>query len=218
MFDFQIHSTNKNAAPPFARIILGHGAGAGMQHEFMQTMATILNGHGVEVVLFNFPYMQTIIETKKRRPPDRADKLLAHFNAVIQEIGTTRDSLPTFIGGKSMGGRMATMVLDDADGIAGAVALGYPFHPPGKPEKLRTAHLETLNKPLLIIQGERDTFGTKSEVENYNLSSMISFSFLEDGDHSFKPRKRSGFTLATHIECAAKQVADFMKAQTTMNV
>ncbi len=215
MFDIEIHSVNTDGKTnaPIARLILAHGAGAGKHHDFMQAMASQLTGHNIEVVLFNFPYMQTMMETGKRRPPDKAEKLLSHFAALIDEVAKIQTSVPTFIGGKSMGGRMATMVLDKAESIVGAIAFGYPFHPPGKPEKLRTAHLETLKKPLLILQGERDTFGTKDEVSAYALSSTIAVSYLTDGDHSFKPRKQSGFTLETHIECAAKSTADFIKAR-----
>jgi predicted alpha/beta-hydrolase family hydrolase len=215
MFDIEIHSVNTDGKTnaPLARLILAHGAGAGKHHDFMQAMASQLTGHNIEVVLFNFPYMQTMMETGKRRPPDKAEKLLSHFAALIDEVAKTQTSVPTFIGGKSMGGRMATMVLDESESIIGAIAFGYPFHPPGKPEKLRTAHLETLKKPLLILQGERDTFGTKDEVSAYALSSTIVVSYLTDGDHSFKPRKQSGFTLETHIECAAKSTADFIKAR-----
>jgi predicted alpha/beta-hydrolase family hydrolase len=215
MFDIEIHSVNTDGKTnaPLARLILAHGAGAGKHHDFMQAMASQLTGHNIEVVLFNFPYMQTMMETGKRRPPDKAEKLLSHFAALIDEVAKIQTSVPTFIGGKSMGGRMATMVLDESESIIGAIAFGYPFHPPGKPEKLRTAHLETLKKPLLILQGERDTFGTKDEVSAYALSSTIAVSYLTDGDHSFKPRKQSGFTLETHIECAAKSTADFIKAR-----
>jgi len=215
MFDIEIHSVNTDGKTnaPIARLILAHGAGAGKHHDFMQAMASQLTGHNIEVVLFNFPYMQTMMETGKRRPPDKAEKLLSHFAALIDEVAKIQTSVPTFIGGKSMGGRMATMVLDESESIIGAIAFGYPFHPPGKPEKLRTAHLETLKKPLLILQGERDTFGTKDEVSAYALSSTIAVSYLTDGDHSFKPRKQSGFTLETHIECAAKSTADFIKAR-----
>lgn len=215
MFDIEIHSVNTDGKTnaPLARLILAHGAGAGKHHDFMQAMASQLTGHNIEVVLFNFPYMQTMMETGKRRPPDKAEKLLSHFAALIDEVAKIQTSVPTFIGGKSMGGRMATMVLDESESIIGAIAFGYPFHPPGKPEKLRTAHLETLIKPLLILQGERDTFGTKDEVSAYALSSTIVVSYLTDGDHSFKPRKQSGFTLETHIECAAKSTADFIKAR-----
>lgn len=211
MFDFEVHSAHLEA--PVARLIFAHGAGAGMQHEFMQTIAALLSRQGIEVVLFSFPYMQTMMKTGKRRPPEKAEKLVTHFNAVIDEIAHARANVPTFIGGKSMGGRMATMLLDNADAVIGGVALGYPFHPPGKPEKQRTAHLTSLTKPLLIVQGTRDNFGTKDEVCAYDLSSAITLLFLEDGDHSFKPRKQSGFALSTHIECAANQVVHFIKAR-----
>ncbi len=214
-FDIELHEADK----PIACLILGHGAGAGKEHEFMQAMATELVAKGISIVLFNFPYMQTIKATSKRRPPDKADKLMSHFTAVIETCSKDNKALhnlPVFIGGKSMGGRMATMVYEAVSNVKGAIALGYPFHPPGKPEKTRTEHLQTASKPLLIIQGERDTFGTKSEVESYKkngvLSSMIECSYLEDGDHSFKPRKASGKTQEQHIAKAATLTASFIEA------
>jgi predicted alpha/beta-hydrolase family hydrolase len=161
--------------------------------------------------------MQTIKATGKRRPPDKADKLMSHFTAVIESCSKNNNALqnlPVFIGGKSMGGRMSTMVYEGISNVKGAIALGYPFHPPGKPEKTRTEHLLTAEKPLLIIQGERDTFGNKNEIEsgqeNYALSSAIECVFLEDGDHSFKPRKASGKTQQEHIVKAAELTAGFI--------
>jgi predicted alpha/beta-hydrolase family hydrolase len=207
MFDIEVHS----ATNPVARLILAHGAGAGKEHEFMQTVARALNAHSIEVVLFNFPYMQVINETGKRRPPDKAEKLLAHFSDVVAHISQTCQSMPTFIGGKSMGGRMATMLVDDIESVKGAAVLGYPFHPPGKPEKTRTEHLEAIAKPVLIVQGERDTFGTRSEVDAYALSSSICCEFLVDGDHSLKPRKVSGKTHQEHIEHASTLIEAFIK-------
>ncbi len=214
-FDIELHKADK----PTACLILGHGAGAGKEHEFMQAMASELVAKGISTVLFNFPYMQTIKATGKRRPPDKADKLMSHFTAVIETCSKDNKALhnlPVFIGGKSMGGRMATMVYEAVSNIKGAIALGYPFHPTGKPEKTRTEHLQTASKPLLIIQGERDTFGTKSEVESYKksgvLSSMIECAYLEDGDHSFKPRKASGKTQEEHIAKAATLTASFIEA------
>lgn len=214
-FDIELHEADK----PIACLILGHGAGAGKEHEFMQAMASELVAKGISTVLFNFPYMQTIKATSKRRPPDKADKLMSHFTAVIETYSNDNKALhnlPVFIGGKSMGGRMATMVYEAVSNVKGAIALGYPFHPPSKPEKTRTEHLQTASKPLLIIQGERDTFGTKSEVESYKkngvLSSMIECSYLEDGDHSFKPRKASGKTQEEHIAKAATLTASFIEA------
>lgn len=205
-FEIEVHS----ATEPKARLVLAHGAGAGKEHEFMQAMAHALNARGIEIVLFNFPYMQTIKETGKRRPPDKAEKLLTHFVEVVNQIAQTRDLLPTFIGGKSMGGRMATMMLDATEGVIGAAILGYPFHPPGKPEKTRTEHLEAIAKPVLIVQGERDTFGTQKEVEAYSLSSAIHCEFLADGDHSLKPRKASGITHQEHIEHASALIEAFI--------
>ena len=147
----------------------------------------------------------------------RADKLMTHFTALIEAYSKDNKALhnlPVFIGGKSMGGRMATMVYESVSNVKGAIALGYPFHPPGKPEKTRTEHLQSASKPLLIIQGERDTFGTKSEVESYKksnaLSSHIKCEYLEDGDHSFKPRKASGKTQQEHIVKAAALTASFI--------
>ena len=201
----------KSPQTPIARLILAHGAGAGKEHPFMQEMASHLVAGGIEVVLFNFPYMQQMKETGKRRPPDKADKLLAHFAEVITH--TTKNihsSLPTFVGGKSMGGRMASMLYQEHDEIQGAMVFGYPFHPPGKPEKTRIAHMPTLTKPMLIIQGERDTFGTEQEVLNYTLPASIDCVFLADGDHSFKPRKASGKTQHEHMVYAAKLCVDFI--------
>lgn len=210
MFDIEIHK----ATAPIARLVLAHGAGAGKEHDFMQTMATLLNDQHIDVVLFNFPYMQTINETGKRRPPDKADKLLAHFESVIDHVVSKSDALPTFVGGKSMGGRMASMLVDSNEHVNGCVALGYPFHPPGKPEKTRTAHLASIMKPMLIVQGERDTFGTQTEVREYSLANTIQCEFLADGDHSLKPRKASGLTHQQHLENAAKLIHAFFVQNT----
>lgn len=200
---------NKPADNPLARLVLAHGAGAGKDSEFMQDMAKALAAEGIEVLRFDFPYMQTMAETGKRRPPDRAPVLEEAYRKVIEGIDT---DLPLFIGGKSMGGRMATHVMGHT-AVSGAVVLGYPFHPPGKPEKLRTEHLEVLNKPLLIVQGERDTFGKQPEVEGYALSDKVKVHFMPDGDHSLKPRKASGFTQAAHIVAAAAQIRLFIQEQ-----
>jgi len=210
MFDIDVI----DSPSPIARLILAHGAGAGKEHDFMQCMAQKLASQHIEVVLFNFPYMQVIKDTGKRRPPDKAEKLLAHFSEIVAKIGAERSLLPTFIGGKSMGGRMATMVLGTLNDVIGAVALGYPFHPPGKPEKTRTEHLLTLRKRLLIVQGERDTFGNKDEVVGYNLPANIDLHFLKDGDHSFKPRKASGESLDKHLDRAVCHIRTFIKGCT----
>ncbi len=191
-----------------ATFVFAHGAGAGQNSEFMQLMAEGISQHNIKVLRFNFAYMQLAEELGKRRPPDRADKLLAHFKTVLSEVD---HSLPLFIGGKSMGGRMASMLLQESIAL-GCICMGYPFHPPGKPEKLRTEHLEVINKPVLILQGERDTFGTREEVATYKLSEKVQLSYLADGDHSFKPRKSSGFTIDGHLNQAITQTAEFIKS------
>jgi predicted alpha/beta-hydrolase family hydrolase len=115
------------------------------------------------------------------------------------------------VGGKSMGGRVASMVADELHGagsVAGLLCLGYPFHPPGRPEQLRTKHLQALVTPALIVQGTRDVFGSREEVEGYSLSPAIRVLWLEDGDHDLKPRKGvSGFSAADHMASMAREVA-----------
>jgi len=196
------------AQNPIATFVFAHGAGAGQNSEFMQLMAEGIARHNINVLRFNFAYMQLAQELGKRRPPDRAEKLLVHFNAVLSEID---DELPLFIGGKSMGGRMASMLLEESTAL-GCICMGYPFHPPGIPEKLRTEHLIAINKPVLILQGERDTFGTREEISDFDLSRQVKVSYLVDGDHSFKPRKASGFTLDAHLNLVISQTAEFIKS------
>ena len=115
------------------------------------------------------------------------------------------------IGGKSMGGRIASLVADEA-GVAGLVCLGYPFHPVGKPDQLRVEHLQTIKTPTLIVQGERDPFGTREEVARYKLSKAVRVAWMTDGDHSFKPRKSSGRTERQNWEAALNEVAAFLEA------
>ena len=198
------------ANEPIAVLLLAHGAGAGMDSDFMADMARRIAAIGVTVVRFNFPYMQTIAQTGKRRPPDKVSKLEEHFLAQIAEVAK-QHTVPLFIGGKSMGGRVATMVLARSNAKA-AVALGYPFHPPGKPDKLRTEHLLTEGKPILVMQGERDTFGTQNEIQQYGLPDRIECQFLPDGDHSLKPRKASGFNYEDHMQTTAEAVVAFIRS------
>ena len=113
------------------------------------------------------------------------------------------------VGGKSMGGRVASMIADEV-GATGLGCPGYPFHPPGKPEKLRTEHLADLRTPAIFCQGERDTFGTRDEIATFSLSSKIGFAWMPDGDHSFKPRKKSGFTYEQNMMAAMESVAAFV--------
>jgi hypothetical protein len=189
-----------------ATVILAHGAGAGMDSPAMTAFAEGLAAAGLHAVRFEFPYMQRRRESGKRGGPDRAPVLLESWRQVID--GFDREQL--IIGGKSMGGRIASMVADDA-GVRGLVCLGYPFHPPGRPEKLRTEHLAGLRTPTLIVQGTRDPFGDAEEVPGYELSPAITVHWLEDGDHSFKPRKSSGQTLEQNLEEAIAAIVAFIE-------
>ncbi len=178
-----------------------------MDHPFMHTFAENLSQQGLEIILFNFPYMVKRSEDGKKRPPDRAPILLDHYKKILNEIGP-REKL--FIGGKSMGGRMASMLLSENPTIAdGLILLGYPFHPPGKPEKLRTEHFPQITKPSLIIQGERDTFGGKEFITHLELKVPFTTMFVPDGDHSFKPRKKSGYTEQQNWETAINIISQF---------
>lgn len=198
-------------------LIIAHGAGADSQSDFMTDMASRIADEGIYVVRFDFPYMIKRQEDGKKRPPDRAPKLIAAWQDIIADLAR-----PCVIGGKSMGGRIASMVANDAEIdnsegvdalIKGCTSLGYPFHPPGKPEKQRTSHLETLRKPLLMVQGTRDTMGTKDDVAGYTLDEGIEFEWLEDGNHDLKPRKATGFVYEEHLDRTAKAVATFVKRQ-----
>ncbi|AEX21137.1 alpha/beta fold hydrolase [Vibrio sp. EJY3] len=185
--------------------IFAHGAGAGMEHDFMAAVAKGLVEQGIRVVRFNFPYMMKRAEAGKKRPPDRAPKLLEAYEEVITHFAST----PVVIGGKSMGGRMSSLLAENTL-VAGIACLGFPFHPPGKPENYKGEHLATLEKPTLILQGERDTFGKREEFENFTLSDQVSVTFVPDGDHSFKPRKRSGYTEEGNIALAVEHLARFI--------
>ena len=191
-------------------VLLAHGAGAPMDSAAMSAASAALAAQGFEVVRFEFAYMAARREGP-RKPPPKAEKLIDEYRAAVAALD--KPKLPLLIGGKSMGGRVASMVAGElhADGvISGLVCLGYPFHPPGQPDKLRTAHLETLRTPALICQGTRDVFGSRDEVETYPLSAAIELFWLEDGDHDLKPRKAvSGFTAADHMKAMAAAASAF---------
>lgn len=188
-------------------VLLAHGAGAPMDSASLNATAKALAAAGFRVARFEFGYMASRRTEAGRKPPPRADTLNPEYKAAIAELGAKGRLI---IGGKSMGGRVASMVADElyADGkIAGLLCLGYPFHPPGKPEQLRTKHLGKLNTPTLICQGTRDEFGTDAEVPAYVLSDKIEILWLPDGDHDLKPRKSiSGFTAAQHLQTVADAV------------
>jgi len=192
-------------------LVLAHGAGQGMSSPFMDAIANGVSNCGIQVIRFNFPYMIKALESGKKAPPDREPVLLDTWKSVIQLLmaeGVTKNRL--IIGGKSMGGRMASLIADDQR-VGGLVCLGYPFHPPGRPEKLRTAHLEAIRTTTLICQGERDTFGRPEEVAGYRLSDTIQIQWMPDGDHSFKPRKASGLDQATNLRSAIETIVKFIQ-------
>ena len=191
-----------------ATVLLAHGAGAAMDSSAMEAIANALSAQGLRVARFEFGYMAAR-RSGARKPPPRADLLIPEYIEAVEALG--QGSL--IIGGKSMGGRVASMVADELFAqkrIDGLLCLGYPFHPPKRPDNLRTDHLAELKTPTLICQGTRDPFGSREEVESYALSDSIEFLWLEDGDHDLKPRKKlSGFSAADHMRSMAEAAMRF---------
>lgn len=191
---------------PGPTVVLAHGAGASMDSPFMEEVARGLAAAGHRVARFEFPYMRRRREGGGRRPPDRGPVLEETWERVVAALGGGEGVV---VGGKSMGGRIASVVADRV-GARGLVCLGYPFHPPGKPERLRTAHLRELLTPALFLQGTRDPFGTREEVPGYALPPSIRMVWLPDGDHSFKPRKASGHTHEENLAAAVEAISGFL--------
>ena len=190
-------------------VALAHGAGAPMDSTFMNVVARGLAARGLRVARFEFPYMARRRQGGGRGAPDRPPVLEATWLDVIAALGGGRDLV---IGGKSMGGRIASHVADRAHPngpVRGLVCMGYPFHPPGQPYKLRTQHLADLRTPTLILQGTRDDFGRAEEVAGYALSPAIRVEWIEGGDHSFKPGKGAGRSERENVERAIAAAADF---------
>jgi len=183
-----------------ATLVLGHGAGAGQQSGFMVEFARGLSGLGLEAVTFNFPYIE-----QRRRIPDRAPVLESCFRSVVEQLRneSRRAGRMMFIGGKSMGGRIATQIaaLDPDLPIAGLVLLGYPLHPPGRPAERRDKHLPAIRRPMLFVQGTRDPFGSPLELQPAleGLDPPPRVYPIDGGDHSFKlPRKDAAAQAAIH--------------------
>lgn len=187
-------------------LLLAHGAGAPMDSEFMELAASGLSERGVQVARFEFPYMAQRRIDQRKRPPDRQPRLLAAFAEALAQV---EDEGAVFIGGKSMGGRMATLLAVERR-VAGVVVLGYPFHPPGKPERLRVEHLASIQAPCLVCQGDRDALGSRDEVMSYTLPSHIECCWLADGNHDFQPRRRSGVSWQDNMTRALDQVSDWI--------
>lgn len=169
-------------AEPFATLVLAHGAGAGMEHPFLGGLAHALNHDGVATLRFNFPYREA-----GKRFPDRPPAAIAAWRAVMAEAGSRSEGEPLWAAGKSFGGRMASMAVAEGMPAAGLVYLGYPLHPPGKPEKLRDEHLYGLTLPMLFLQGTRDTFATPELLEGVvsRIGPTATIEWWDGGDHSF---------------------------------
>jgi predicted alpha/beta-hydrolase family hydrolase len=176
-----------------------------MDTPFMEFFAEGLAKLGVRVVRFEFRYMAQRRTGGTKRPPDRENVLRETWLEVIDKVRTSR----LVIGGKSMGGRIASLLADETE-AAGLVCLGYPFHPTGKPAQTRIEHLKAIKTPTLILQGTRDPFGTRDEVAKYPLATSVLLNWLEDGDHSFKPRKASGRTEAQNWYEAQSAIYSFV--------
>jgi len=195
------------------RLILAHGAGAGATSPFLESMAEILGTRGLAVTRFEFGYMSDRRTGQAKRPPPKAERLTSEYREIVQEVAW-RQPRPDrlLIGGKSLGGRVASLIADElySEGqISGLICLGYPFHPPGQPDQLRTEHLKELLCPALIVQGERDPFGNRAEIDALTLSERLAFAWISDGDHDFWPRGRSGFTRTGNLAAATDAVAAF---------
>ena len=187
-------------------LVLAHGAGAGMRSPFMEAFAAGLAERGIAVCRFEFPYMREMAASGRRRPPDPEPVLRRCWTEVVRRM----DDRPLTIGGKSLGGRIASLIADGS-GAAGLVCLGYPFHPPARPDRTRTAHLAGLRTPALFCQGTRDPFGSFTEVGGYDLSPAIALHWLTDGDHSLKPRRKSRRTIEENWREAMDRIADFAR-------
>lgn len=196
-------------------LILAHGAGAGQHSAFMVRIANALAERGLVVITFDFPYMAA-----GRKLPDPAPVLERAWRETIEAIRAAPElgALPLFIGGKSMGGRMASHVAAQGTaGLAGLVFLGYPLHPPGRPQQRRDAHLPAIREPMLFVQGERDAFGTAEEIRALlpGLSAASSLHVVPSGDHSFKVPAKGGLSQPAVEREVVEAVARWTAVATT---
>ncbi|HEX6202107.1 MAG TPA: alpha/beta family hydrolase [Thermoanaerobaculia bacterium] len=187
-------------------VVLAHGAGGPVDSPFLTDFARGLAAAGYRVARFELPYMRRRRADGRRRRPDPPAVLAADWRAAIAALG---DPARLVVGGKSMGGRIASVVADEA-GVAGLLCLGYPFHPVGRPETRRTAHLRGLRTPALFVQGERDPFGSRDEVAGYELSPAIEIAWIADGDHSWKPRQASGRTARENLAAGVAAAVEWL--------
>jgi len=198
-------------------LLLAHGSGAPMDTPVMNEVTKMIVSHNLSVARFEFSFMAARRTTGKKRPPPKAEKLIDEYLAALKEVKKVLDPPFIFIGGKSLGARVASMMAQqcfEAGQISGLICLGYPFHPPGKPDRLRTAHFASYNCPSLVCQGENDPFGKRLEIEQYDLPASMAFHWAPFGNHDLTPPKRSGLTAHDNWSAASAAVAEFMKNQT----
>ncbi len=209
---------NRPETPPVATLLLAHGAGAAMDSAFMNKLAAALASQGIAAARFEFAYMAGRRTGGPKKPPPRADKLIAEFQTALQSVLSQSDG-PLLIGGKSMGGRVAAMLAGGGSlpGRAKGVAcFGYPFHPTGKADaEWRLQPLQDAKRPVLVLQGDRDPFGSKAELDEVTLPAHVSLTYLEDGNHDFGPRGKSPATLDGNIKLAAEAVRAFVDRLTS---
>ncbi|HKM26171.1 MAG TPA: alpha/beta fold hydrolase [Thiopseudomonas sp.] len=199
------------ASQSFCTLICAHGAGASMDSEFMEAMTRYLLAQNISIVRFEFPYMAQRRLDAVRRPPNKAQVLLDTWRNVYRQVRAQTDE-PIVLAGKSMGGRIASMLADELQ-VPALVCLGYPFYPARKPDKSRIEHLLALQTPALIVQGERDALGSREVVQAYQLSPAIVFEWMAMADHDLKPLKRSGFTQEVYLQQVAATIAAFIRRQ-----
>jgi len=210
--DVQVSGIYARPDAPFATLVVAHGAGAGMEHPFMSGFTGAMNDDGVATLRFNFPYREA-----GRKFPDRPPLAIATWRAAMDEAasraGVHSDEGPVWAAGKSFGGRMASMAVAEGMPAAGLVYLGYPLHPPGKPEKLRDEHLYGLTLPMLFLQGTRDTFATPELLEGVvaRIGPTATLQWYDGGDHSFAVagNKRSAEEIGASV---AAPVAAYLRA------
>lgn len=205
MTDFRI----TRAQAPRLRLLLAHGAGTAMDHGFMELAAAELAAHHIEVWRFEFPYMQKIRADGRKRPPDRLPTLIEHF---AEQVARVPLDLPLWVGGKSMGGRVATHLCCEgqAPAVQGGLVLGYPFFATAKATgPARIEHFPQLNRPVYIAQGERDRLGGRVRVEGLDLGPQVHLWWVPDASHDLEALQSSNVTLAETLTQAAARFADF---------
>lgn len=196
-------------------LILAHGAGAPMDSEPMERLVSALNDAGIGAVRFEFDYMAQRRTGGSKRPPPGQNRLLSEWQSVIERVDQQLEGEPLFIGGKSLGGRMASLLLADGEAhsarVIGGLAFGYPFHPPGNLQRWRTAHFPALESPLWVAQGERDPFGKRAEVEEADVERYLSaLCWVSDADHDLRPARRSGLDWQQALQAMALEARGFM--------